>query len=237
MLPPPFFDRDARVVARDLLGCVLRRRHGALWLSARIIETEAYLHEERGSHASLGRTPSREALFMRPGTIYMYFSRAGDSFNVSCRGPGNAVLFKSAVPHLDARSGRESLERMAKLNPRRDGGMRDPDRLCSGQTLLCGSLDLKVRRWTGRSFDSDELYVEDVGWSVPEVVQTRRLGIPEGRDEHLLYRYVDAVEARRCTQNPLSKRAWTEGRDYRMLRAGEPDPEIRGSREPPTPRA
>ena len=53
-LPDAFFDRDAQVLAQDLLGKVIRHRVGDLWLSARIIETEAYYLEERGSHASLG---------------------------------------------------------------------------------------------------------------------------------------------------------------------------------------
>ncbi|MDV3444008.1 DNA-3-methyladenine glycosylase, partial [Pseudomonas otitidis] len=34
------------------------------WLSARIIETEAYYLAEKGSHASLGYTEKRRALFL-----------------------------------------------------------------------------------------------------------------------------------------------------------------------------
>ncbi|MEQ8982608.1 MAG: DNA-3-methyladenine glycosylase, partial [Deltaproteobacteria bacterium] len=115
MLPPDFFDRDARTVAQALLGKVLRRRYGDLWLSAAIVETEAYYRREKGSHASLGRTPSREALFMPAGTIYMYYARGGDSLNVSCRGPGNAVLFKAGRPFLDERSGAEARAAMHRL--------------------------------------------------------------------------------------------------------------------------
>ncbi|WP_171252875.1 DNA-3-methyladenine glycosylase, partial [Acinetobacter baumannii] len=40
-LPDTFFDRDALLVARELLGKVIRHRQGNLWLAARIIETEA----------------------------------------------------------------------------------------------------------------------------------------------------------------------------------------------------
>ncbi|WVM94031.1 DNA-3-methyladenine glycosylase [Halopseudomonas pachastrellae] len=57
-------------------GKVIRRRLNGQWLAARIIETEAYLLEERGSHASLGYTEARRALFMAPGTIYMYYAGA-----------------------------------------------------------------------------------------------------------------------------------------------------------------
>lgn len=36
-LPDAFFDRDARQLARELLGKVVRHRVDGLWLSARII--------------------------------------------------------------------------------------------------------------------------------------------------------------------------------------------------------
>src|SRR5690606_15295785 len=41
-LDDAFFDRDAQLVARELLGTVIRHCVDGLWLSARIIETEAY---------------------------------------------------------------------------------------------------------------------------------------------------------------------------------------------------
>ena len=96
-LPDAFFDRDAQTLARDLLGKVIRHRVGDLWLSARIIETEAYYCEEKGSHASLGYTEKRKALFLDGGHIYMYYARGGDSLNFSAQGPGNAVLIKSSI--------------------------------------------------------------------------------------------------------------------------------------------
>ena len=94
-LPDAFFNRDALTVARQLLGKVIRHRVGDLWLSARIIKTEAYYLAEKGSHASLGYTEKRKALFLDGGHIYMYYARGGDSLNFSAGGPGNAVLIKS----------------------------------------------------------------------------------------------------------------------------------------------
>ena len=92
-----FFDRDACEVARNLLGKVLRHHLDGQWLAAQLIEIEAYYLTEKGSHASLGWTPKRNALFQAPSTIYMYYAHGGDSFNFSCQGEGNAVLLKSAV--------------------------------------------------------------------------------------------------------------------------------------------
>lgn len=212
-LPDSFFDRDASQLARELLGKVIRRRLDGLWLSARIIETEAYYLEEKGSHASLGYTHKRRALFMGGGTVYMYYARGGDSLNFSAGGPGNAVLIKSAYPWLDAMSGPQALARMQVLNPDAQGRPRPLARLCAGQTLLCRALGLKVPEWDARCFDPEEFFVEDVGESPGRLVCTTRLGIPDGRDEHLRYRYVDPAYAASCTRNPL-RRGQQAGRDY-----------------------
>ncbi len=217
-LPDAFFNRDAQVLARDLLGKVIRHKVGELWLAARIIETEAYYLAEKGSHASLGYTEKRRALFLDGGHIYMYYARGGDSLNFSAQGPGNAVLIKSGMPWTDDVSDANALAQMQLNNPDASGHLRDPQRLCAGQTLLCRALGLKVPMWDGQRFDPQRLFVEDVGLQ-PRIIQTTRLGIPAGRDEHLMYRFVDAEQARWCTRNPL-RRGQVEGRDYFYLDQG-----------------
>ena len=215
-LADAFFDRDAQILARDLLGKVIRHRVGELWLSARIIETEAYYCTEKGSHASLGYTEKRKALFLDGGHIYMYYARGGDSLNFSAQGPGNAVLIKSAYPWVDELSGPASLAQMLLNNPDAQGRPRPSQKLCAGQTLLCKSLGLKVPVWDAKRFDHEVLLVEDVGQPPAQIIQTTRLGIPHGRDEHLMYRFVDATYAAWCTRNPL-RRGQVEGRDYFVL--------------------
>ncbi|QKV62332.1 DNA-3-methyladenine glycosylase [Pseudomonas sp. 43A] len=212
-LPDTFFDRDAQVLARDLLGKVIRHRIGDLWLSARIIETEAYYCAEKGSHASLGYTEKRKALFLDGGHIYMYYARGGDSLNFSAQGPGNAVLIKSAYPWVDEISGPASLAQMLLNNPDAQGRPRPSQKLCAGQTLLCKALGLKVPMWDAKRFDHQLLLVEDTGPAPSHIIQTTRLGIPHGRDEHLMYRFVDSAYAQWCTRNPL-RRGQVEGRDY-----------------------
>ena len=64
--------------------------------------------------------------------------------------------------------------------------------------------------------DPTRLRVDDIG-ARPDIVQTKRLGIPTGRDEHLPYRFVDAGFAAHCTRNPL-RRGQQEGQDYVLLR-------------------
>jgi DNA-3-methyladenine glycosylase len=221
-LADAFFDRDAQRVARELLGKVLRHRLDGLWLAARIIETEAYYLDDKGSHSSLGQSPSRRAMFMDAGHIYMYYARGADSLNISVHGAGNAVLVKAAQPWLDAVSGRASLQRMLRNSPAANGNPRAVERLCAGQTLLCRALGLKVGEWNAQRFDVRRFFVDDVGESPAQIIQTRRLGIPAGRDEHLAYRFVDARHARHCTRNPL-RRGQLEGRDYHLLQIQELD--------------
>lgn len=192
MLKNDFFNRDAQVVAKALLGKVVRHKYQNIWLSAQIIETEAYYLHDKGSHASLGFTEKRKALFMPAGTIYMYYARGDDSLNISCRGKGNAVLIKSGIPYLeDAHD--DMITMMQKLNPvKKSGKIREPERLCLGQTLLCKSLYLKVKEWDAKQFDADKFYIEDCYYRPKKIIQKTRLGIPFGRDEHLPYRFIDA---------------------------------------------
>ena len=206
MLEASFFDQDACQLAQQLIGKIIRRKYKGDWLSARIIETEAYYLQERGSHASLGYTERRKALFMPAGTIYMYYARGKDSLNISCQGDGNAVLIKSAFPHLDDVSHETTIATMRSLNPAASGGLRTVEKLCAGQTLLCASLDLKVVDWDQQQFVADQFYIEDVGVTPEKLIQTTRLGIPAGRDEHLPYRFIDYEAAPFCTSNPLTKR-------------------------------
>lgn len=207
MLPSSFFAKEASDLAITLLGKVIRVKYQNHWLSAQIIETEAYYKHEKGSHASLGYTPKRRALFMPAGTIYMYYARGGDSLNVSALGEGDAVLIKSARPYLDDSCFSKILSVMQSLNPTAKGELRSPEKLCAGQTLLCKALGLKVQRWDQQSFCREQFYMEDVGYRPTTIIQTTRLGIPLGRDEHLPYRYIDAAYVRQCTSNPLTKRS------------------------------
>jgi len=211
MLATSFYNRPPLTVAKELLGKVMRVKSQGLWLSVLIIETEAYELAEKGSHSSLGFTEKRKALFMPAGTIYMYYARGKDSFNVSCQGEGNAVLFKSGIPYEGVLEYDRMIEHMQSLNPvQNTGQIRHPKKLCSGQTLLCQSLNLKVPAWDKKTFHPDQFLIEDVGYCPAKVIQTTRLGIPKGRDEHLLYRFIDYDYVQHCTSNPLTKRVVPE---------------------------
>ena len=72
-MPRAFFDRDTRVVARDLLRKVLVHQDGRTRRAARIVETEAYHGpSDRASHARSGPTPRAAVMFGPPGHAYVY---------------------------------------------------------------------------------------------------------------------------------------------------------------------
>lgn len=225
MLSKLFFAQDPCRLAQALLGkvifvkylrstisnenvsgskfrCSANSESDDIWLTARIIETEAYFLEDKASHASLGYTLKRKALFMPAGTIYMYYARGKDSFNVSAEGPGNAVLIKSAYPYIDQNTHPDMLTIMQQLNPTM-GDITLPrplPKLCKGQTLLCKSLGLTVKQWDQKTFDPDYFFIKDVHYQPSLIMQTTRLGIPKGRDEHLPYRFIDHAFAKFTTE-------------------------------------
>lgn len=74
-LPPEFYRRDTRLVARDLLGMRLVRLLDGERLAGLIVETEAYRGEEDlACHARAGRTPRTAVMYGPPGRAYVYFT-------------------------------------------------------------------------------------------------------------------------------------------------------------------
>ena len=216
LVPHFFFNQNVIKVAKGLLGKIIRFKDRGHWLAAIIIETEAYELKEKGSHASLGMTPSRKALFMPPGTIYMYYARGGDSLNISCLGAGNAVLVKSGYYFQDQFCYDKSLDIMMKNNPIKGSTKkRSVDKLCSGQTLLCQSMGIRVSDWDGNNFDRQSFFIDHKRALQPtKIIVTKRLGIPKNRDEHLFYRFIHYDYAPYCTQNPLTKKTREEGKTF-----------------------
>jgi DNA-3-methyladenine glycosylase len=110
-LSASWFARDARVVARALLGCRLVHEVGADDVRvARIVETEAYCGpRDRASHARAGLTQRTRTLFGEPGHAYVFLVYGmHDCFNVTClrSGAGHAVLVRAGEPIAGIEPGR-----------------------------------------------------------------------------------------------------------------------------------
>lgn len=100
-LPRRFYERPAREVARDLLGCLLVSRRGRIVTAGRIVETEAYLGpEDAASHAAF--RPSARPLFYGPGGHAYVFRAYGLHFCLNAiagpRGVPGCVLIRAIEP-------------------------------------------------------------------------------------------------------------------------------------------
>ncbi|HEY2828585.1 MAG TPA: DNA-3-methyladenine glycosylase, partial [Thermoanaerobaculia bacterium] len=129
-----FYLDDTVSVARALLGCVLWRRIGDEVLSARIVETEAYLGaNDPASHARRGlRSARNESMYLAGGHAYVYFTYGMHwCMNVVTQeaDTAEAVLLRAAEPLRGVESMRE----------RRPKAKRDHD-LMNGPGKLCAAL-------------------------------------------------------------------------------------------------
>ena len=102
---------DAVQLARFLIGKYVVHETPAGRLSARIVETEAYIPGDPACHAFRGRTPRNGSLFLKHGHAYVYIAYGSAMMlNVSAEeeGTGAGVLIRAGEPC-------EGIERMEKL--------------------------------------------------------------------------------------------------------------------------
>lgn len=186
-----FFARDARHVARGLIGKVLVGPDGR---SARLVEVEAYLGpDDPGSHAYRGPTPRAAIMFGPPGRLYVYFSYGAHwCANVVCgtEGRAAAVLLRAAEPLT-------GLDEMARDRSRRGRSpvLRD---LCRGPGRLAAAFGLCGQdngSWVVPGAGEGEprlVLVDDGAGDGGTVAVTTRVGLSLARGAELPLRYVVA---------------------------------------------
>ena len=157
-LPRDFYERDAEVVARELLGCVLVRPHGGGVRVGRIVETEAYLGpHDKASHSAKGCTARNRSMFGPPGHAYVY-QIYGIHFCLNAvtgpEGHGAAVLFRGLEP-ISGIEGRTT-----------------------GPGLLCRALELD-RSWDGEDLLGERLFIVSgsAGRVGRRVIRLPRVGV------------------------------------------------------------
>jgi DNA-3-methyladenine glycosylase len=191
-LPRSFYDRDPRLVARELLGKLLIRCQGGphppsfgecgeqVILAGRIVEAEAYLGAiDPGAHSYRGLTPRNAVLFGPPGHAYIYFIY-GNHYctNVSCQAPGEAggVLLRALEPvcGLDEMRALRGIPVLG-ANPTRS----QLRQLTSGPGRLSQALAITRARDNGCDLcsRSSGLYIADDGQPAAAISATPRINV------------------------------------------------------------
>jgi DNA-3-methyladenine glycosylase len=181
-LPQAFFDRDPRRVARELLGKLIVRSLGRQTLTARVVETEAYLGKnDPAAHSASGRTPRNAVIFGPPGFAYVYFIYGNHyCLNVSCLldGVAGGVLFRALEPVTGMASMAKARCLDELLSPQLTNG---PGKLTEALSITRAENGLDLTDPTG------PLYLAEDNFPNPRVVTTTRIDITKAA--HLKLRY------------------------------------------------
>ncbi len=170
-----FFARSVHDVAPELIGVTLLIDG----VGGRIVEVEAYDHEDPASHGFRGLTERNASMFGPPGHAYVYRSYGIHwCLNLVCEeeSVANAVLVRALEPTrgLDAMRARRGLD--------------DQRLLCSGPGRLCQAIAV-TREHDGLALDRPPFELLDCDGPV-EVVSGPRIGIT--RAAELPWRYAEA---------------------------------------------
>ncbi len=192
-LPRAFYTRDPRAVSRELLGKILLRRDGRKFLTARIVEVEAYLgQDDPAAHSASGRTARNAVLFGPPGLSYVYFIYGNHyCFNVSCLPDGEAggVLFRAVEPLTGIQQMAEARGVSLPVSLDHNYATRDLRKLTSGPGRLAQAFGITRERDNGKDLTragSDLLIVDD-GSPPKRVEVTPRIGITKAAERPLRY--------------------------------------------------
>ncbi|MGQ9455746.1 MAG: DNA-3-methyladenine glycosylase [Armatimonadota bacterium] len=160
-------------IAKKLLGKILVHCTEGYTISGRIIETEAYLHNDPACHASRGMTKRNEAMFGKAGRAYVYLTYGNQHcLNIVTQPQGipEAVLIRALLPL-------EGIDIM--IRNRRKSRMED---LCSGPAKLTQALGISLEL-NKEDLLGDRLFVLDDGTYVGPIFCKPRIGIKVATDK------------------------------------------------------
>jgi DNA-3-methyladenine glycosylase len=172
-----FFARSVHEVAPELVGATLL----VDGVGGRIVEVEAYDHEDPAAHGYRGRTARNASMFGPPGRAYVYRSYGIHwCVNVVCdqEGTASAVLLRALEPT-------QGLDVMAARRRTAEARL-----LCSGPGRLCQALGITGEH-DGLPLDRPpfELYARDD----VEVAVGTRIGLTKAAEQP--WRYAEAGSA------------------------------------------
>jgi DNA-3-methyladenine glycosylase len=213
-LPRRFYLRPARVVARDLLGCVLVSRIGRVLTAGRIVETEAYLGpEDAASHAAF-----------RPGSHGLFYGEGGHAYvylNYGVHHCLNAIAERAGRPGCVLIRALEPVAGLRAMAQRR-GVSRESPRLASGPGNLTRALGITLAE-NGADLTRGSLVIEPPDQPREfHIARGHRVGINRARELPLRF----WVAGHPCVSRPAAPGA-------RRLHRGPARPEsARRARQP-----
>jgi DNA-3-methyladenine glycosylase len=175
-------EHDVVEASRAILGWDLVRGN----LRARIVETEAYRHDDPACHAFGKKKMKNMALFARPGMAYIYLAYGNHwMLNVVAHPEGDAaaVLIRAARP----------LSGLDEMFDRRPKAVREVD-LLSGPGKLAAAFGITgVENMVDLLDPTSELHIEP-GEPPKEIIVGPRIGIAVGKAHELPWRFMDEGE-------------------------------------------
>jgi DNA-3-methyladenine glycosylase len=172
MIRREFFARSVHEVAAELIGATFL----VDGVGGKIVELEAYHHEDPAAHGYRGRTARNASMFGPPGHAYVYRSYGVHwcvNFVCEAEGVADAVLIRALEPTKE-------LEEM-----RRRRGLEEERLLCTGPGRLCQALAITGEH-DGLPLDRPPFRLEP-RTEPPEIARGPRIGITRAAD--LPWRY------------------------------------------------
>ena len=169
-----FYERNTQVVAFELIGKVLTLDQRGAVLSAKIVETEAYLGaDDPASHAYHGVTPRNQVMFGPAGFSYVYFTYG----NHHCL---NIVTEKKDIPGAVLIRAVEPITGISMMRKRR--GQVEDRELTNGPGKLTQAFRI-TREHSGIDLTEGPFYVaEGTGNGPLDITATTRIGISSAQE-------------------------------------------------------
>ena len=164
--------------AKWLLGKLVVRHTPAGLMIGRIVETEAYLHDDEAAHSFRGMTPRNRSLFLEKGHAYVYIAYGVSMMlNVSAgkAGVGTGVLIRG----LDPVAGVDLMEKNRGLTKLRDL-TRGPGRLAQALAIDLSLQGLDMCR-------KGPLWLAKDGQRTGPIGASKRIGISKNAEPLLRF--------------------------------------------------
>lgn len=186
MLEKDFYKKDARELAKELLGKVLVRKVDGKVLRGKIVETESYIGAiDKACHAYPNKVTERiKPLYEDGGIAYVYFIYGKYfCFNVisGSKGTAEGVLIRAIEPlneidYLLSKRFNIGIEKAKE---------KDIRAIANGPSKLCIAYNISKSENYHKLYEGEELYIEEGERESFNIVETTRIGIDyaeEARD-------------------------------------------------------